>query len=89
MRFRLTETELTKFMILAIMNMFFFQIVVNTAGSFVYSVLSMYTYYQYFIQKDDYFRDLSWLHLQWQILFLTTTFMTIYTASSVSDEVSS
>lgn len=66
-----------------------FQIVVNTAGSFIFSVLSLYTYFQYFIQKDEYFWVLSWKHVQWQILFLTTTLMAIHKASLVSEEVSS
>lgn len=59
----------------------------NTAITFVFSVLTFYSFYRYTFQQNDFFKELSWMHLQWEIIFLASTLTAIYAANRVSNEV--
>lgn len=58
-----------------------------TAASFIFSVLTFYTFYRFAVQKDKFFNDLLWLHLQWCTLYLASTLLVIYMANQVKREV--
>lgn len=60
---------------------------VITAYTFIFSVISLYTFYRYFVQHNEFFKDLSWLHFQWQFFYLISMLMIIYTANLVTNEV--
>lgn len=60
---------------------------INTGASFIFSVLTFYSFFHYMIQQNDYFRDLSWKHVQWEVVILTTTITVISSASSMAYEV--
>lgn len=59
----------------------------TTACTFIFSVLTCYTFYRFLIQQDTFLKDLSLLHFNWQIFFLTSTLMVIITANLVTSEV--
>lgn len=60
---------------------------VNAAATFVYSVLTFYTFYRYILQKDEVFGQLLWEQVKWEIFYLCSTLMVIYTTYIVSSEV--
>lgn len=61
---------------------------VNAAVTMMFSVLTFYSIYKYIFQQIDQFREASWVHLQWEFMYIASTLMGIYTASRVSSEVS-
>lgn len=60
---------------------------VNTACTFVFSVLSFYSFYRYLFQPDELLKALSMLHFGWLLFFLTSTLTVIYNANLVASEV--
>lgn len=60
---------------------------VNTACTFIFSVLSFYSFYRYSFQEDEFFKKLALLHFGWLSFFLTSTLTVIYTANLVASEV--
>lgn len=62
---------------------------VNAGVTLVYSVLTFYTFYRYIVQQNDIFEDLSLVHFQWELLFVSSLLTSIYIADQVSSEVSS
>lgn len=58
-----------------------------TASTFIFSVLTFYTFYRYIVQQHESFKDLLWMHLQWQLFYLIFTLLVIYTANQVTSEV--
>lgn len=60
---------------------------VNTAATFLFTILTLYTFYRYILHQDEFFKDLSLLHLKWQLFYLSVTLTVIYTANQVAREV--
>lgn len=59
---------------------------VITAYTFIFSVITLHTFYRYVIQRNEEFKDLSWLHFQWQFFYLISMLLIIYTANLVTRE---
>lgn len=63
------------------------QMIVNAAYTFLFSILTLYTLYLYFIQRSDELEAIFFMHLTWYIFFSSSTLTVIYTANQVNSEV--
>lgn len=59
----------------------------DTAVAFIYSVLTFYSYYQYFLQKNAIFKELVLGHYLWQSVYFVAVITGICIASLVKSEV--
>lgn len=60
---------------------------VNTATSFIQSVLTFYILYRYTFQQNKMFEEMSMGYIQFEIYHLTLTVTSIYIANLVAREV--
>lgn len=56
-------------------------------ATFVFSVFTFYTIYGYFLQQNEFFQQLSRIHLDYQIFYAIYTYMVIYAGSIIAREV--
>lgn len=60
----------------------------NVGFTFIFSVLCLYTFYRYYFEQNDTLKQLSYVHLDWQIFYLFYTFMLINAGSKIASNVS-
>lgn len=60
---------------------------INIGATFVYSVLTFYTFYRYILQRNSYHERLTRQHFNYQIFYLIYTNMVIYAGSILAREV--
>lgn len=61
----------------------------NTASAFIFSVFTLYTFYRYILQQNQFFKELALLHFMWQIYYLSNALIVIYISNRVTNEVNS
>lgn len=59
----------------------------NIAATFVYSVLTCYTLYRYFLEQNEFFRQLASVHLHWQLFYVIYALAVIYAGNAVASKV--
>lgn len=59
----------------------------NIGNTFIFSVLTLYTFYRYILQQNELYRDLSYSHFHWQIFYFFYAFILIYAGSTVTSKV--
>lgn len=64
-----------------------FQAMYNIGQSFIFSVLSFYTFYRYLIEPNEFFKQVALVHFYWQLFYLIYTNMVIYVGSVVTSKV--
>lgn len=65
-----------------------FQAMLSVAVTFVFSVLSFYTFYRYIIDPTEFFKQMALIHFFWQSFYLIYAFMIIYAGSVIKSKVS-
>lgn len=64
-----------------------FQAMYNIGQSFIFSVLSFYTFYRYLIEPNEFFKQVALVHFYWQLFYLIYAYMVIYAGSVVTSKV--
>lgn len=59
----------------------------NAACTFLFSVLTFYTFYRYNAQPNEFLTQLTFMHSVWQFMFLTSTIAVIYNSELVTSAV--
>lgn len=59
----------------------------NAASVFIFSVLTLYTFYRYILQQNEFFKQTSITHFIWQTYYLSHTLMVIHSSNRVTNEV--
>lgn len=62
---------------------------INTAATFIHSVLTSYNFYRYITQNNHLFKTLLFETLKWEFFYLLSTLILIYTCDRVCSEVNS
>lgn len=60
---------------------------VNAAITFIFSVLTFYTFYRYILEQNGFFKEVSFVHFIWQMFYLIGILKVIYSANQVTNEV--
>lgn len=60
----------------------------NTACTFLFSVLTCYTFYRYTVHPNELLKQLSFIHSVWLLLFFTSTIAVIYSSELMTSEAS-
>lgn len=56
-------------------------------GAFILSILTFYSVYRSFVQKNPKYEELACIHLTAMIFFMTYTLMVIYIGSKIASKV--
>lgn len=59
----------------------------NVAVTFVFSVLSFYTFYRFIVDPNEFFKQVALIHFFWQSFYLIYVFMVIYVGSVIKSKV--
>lgn len=60
---------------------------INIGTAFVFSVLTFYSMYQYILQQNELFGHIAYVHINYQIFYMTCTTLVIYAGSLIAREV--
>ena len=59
----------------------------NTACTFVLTIFTLYSIFRYMFLPNDYFKQQTLIHIEWQMSFLCAILIVIYHASRLTKEV--
>lgn len=59
----------------------------NIGATFIFSILTFYTFYRYILEQNDFFQQVTFVHFYWQIFYLVYAFMVIYAGSVIASKV--
>lgn len=59
----------------------------NIGATFIFSVISFYTFYRYILEQNEFFEQVTVVHFYWQIFYLIYAYMIIYAGSVVNEKV--
>lgn len=64
-----------------------FQIMYHAACTFILIIFTLYSIFRYIFQPNEFFKQQTLLHIEWQITFLCVLIVIIYHASRLTREV--
>lgn len=64
------------------------QVMVNIGAGFVFTILTIYSLYQYLRRKNEFYGQKVYIHISYQIFYTNYAYMVFYTGGLIAGDVS-